>query len=354
MFSTPPLQQSSPSPLLRTITPSHSRTARSSLFSPLFSLLFLPVVAAPLMPGTTRGKAAQRSNAEHARNSKIAASGGSRSAGAPRSAAGDRSEPEFRRRTASPIKDDASPFTRSSVKKQFNSQAGAPREFACERCVKRWAANNGLGLCYDQANSKSGRCEACKTHTCALVDKSIASIVYPAIKQGIHEQRKDAPFNIVKKYRDVVLEQIKELEDSLKSERPTTRASEKAPVSDDNDDRSISEEEDVAFDLDAYYARSSQKEEDFDDLSGEADYTTPTRKTSIYRQDEYDPFIDHEPSARPSSARKSSAGPSSARKPKRLAVPDRAAVRRKSVQDFADHISKMATEFAEKLERDEA
>ncbi|KAI0615861.1 hypothetical protein TUN199_12192, partial [Pyrenophora tritici-repentis] len=66
--------------------------------------------------------------------------------------------------------------------------------------------------------------------------------------------------------------------------------------------------------------------------------------TSIFRQDEYDPFLDREPSA----------GPSSTRKPERLAVPDRAAVRRKSVQNFADRISKMAIEFAEKLERNEA
>ncbi|KAF7443445.1 hypothetical protein A1F99_115190 [Pyrenophora tritici-repentis] len=297
-----------------------------------------------MQPGTTRGKAAQRANVEHARNSKIAASGGSRSAGAPRSTAGDRSGPESRRRTASPINDDASPFAHSSVKKQYNSQAGAPREFACERCVKRWASNNGNGLCYDRANSKSDRCEACGSHVCALVDESIASDVYAAMKQGMREQRKDAPFHIVKKYRDVVFEMIQKLDDRIKSKRPSTRASEKAPVSHDNDDQSVSEEQDVVFDIDEYHARSSQKEEDYVDLSGEAVYTTPTRKTSIFRQDEYDPFLDREPSA----------GPSSTRKPERLAVPDRAAVRRKSVQNFADRISKMAIEFAEKLERNEA
>ncbi|KAI2478871.1 hypothetical protein Ptr902_09837 [Pyrenophora tritici-repentis] len=41
-----------------------------------------------------------------------------------------------------------------------------------------------------------------------MIDESIASDVYAAIKQGMREQRKDAPFHIVKKYRDVVFEMI--------------------------------------------------------------------------------------------------------------------------------------------------
>ncbi|EDU41738.1 predicted protein [Pyrenophora tritici-repentis Pt-1C-BFP] len=58
------------------------------------------------------------------------------------------------------------------------------------------------------ANSKSGCCEAYGSYVCALVDESIASNVYAAIKQGMLKQRKDVPFYIIKKYCDVVFEII--------------------------------------------------------------------------------------------------------------------------------------------------
>ncbi|KAA8622484.1 hypothetical protein PtrV1_03790 [Pyrenophora tritici-repentis] len=73
------------------------------------------------MPRTTRGKAAQRANAEYTRNSKITASSSLRSIGAPYSTASNCSRPKSRRRTTSLINDNISLFSRSSVKKQYNS-----------------------------------------------------------------------------------------------------------------------------------------------------------------------------------------------------------------------------------------
>ncbi|KAI1522051.1 hypothetical protein PtrSN001C_011997, partial [Pyrenophora tritici-repentis] len=54
----------------------------------------------------------------------------------------------------------------------------------------------------------AGCCEAYGSYVCALVDESIASNVYAAIKQGMLKQRKDVPFYIIKKYCDVVFEII--------------------------------------------------------------------------------------------------------------------------------------------------
>ncbi|EDU42715.1 predicted protein [Pyrenophora tritici-repentis Pt-1C-BFP] len=41
-----------------------------------------------------------------------------------------------------------------------------------------------------------------------IIDESIASNVYAAIKQDMRKQRKDTPFYIIKKYYDIVFKII--------------------------------------------------------------------------------------------------------------------------------------------------